>query len=100
MAQDLVRGWEASGEVGVVKPEVPTVAEAVAKIHAAVDARQDANLLIVARTDVMERHDTWSFTTRREIQRRLVTKGYYSGPAHGFIDGRTKKALDKLASRG
>lgn len=30
------------------------VAEAVAKIHAAVDARQDPNLLIVARTDVMD----------------------------------------------
>ena len=30
------------------------MAEAVAKIHAAVDARRDANLLIVARTDVMD----------------------------------------------
>jgi len=30
-ASDLVRGWEASGQVGVVKPDVPTVAEAVTK---------------------------------------------------------------------
>ena len=30
-ASDLVRGWEASGEVGVVKPAVPTIKEAVAK---------------------------------------------------------------------
>ncbi len=30
-ASDLVRGWEASGEVGVVKPDVPTVPAAVAK---------------------------------------------------------------------
>ena len=30
-ASDLVRGWEASGEVGVVKPEIPTVKEAVDK---------------------------------------------------------------------
>ena len=30
-ASDLVRGWEASGEVGVVKPDVPTVQDAVAK---------------------------------------------------------------------
>ena len=30
-ASDLVRGWEASGEIGVVKPEVPTVDEAVEK---------------------------------------------------------------------
>jgi integrase len=27
----LVRGWEASGEIGVVKPETPTVAEAIVK---------------------------------------------------------------------
>jgi integrase/recombinase XerD len=30
-ASDLVRGWEASGEIGVVKPEVPEVNEAVEK---------------------------------------------------------------------
>jgi site-specific recombinase XerD len=30
-ASDLVRGWEASGEIGVVKVEIPTVREAVAK---------------------------------------------------------------------
>lgn len=28
-AADLVRGWDASGEIGVVKPEIPTVREAV-----------------------------------------------------------------------
>ena len=30
-ASDVVRGWEASGEIGVVKPDIPTVAEAVDK---------------------------------------------------------------------
>lgn len=30
-ASDLVRGWDASGEIGVVRIEVPTVAEAVNK---------------------------------------------------------------------
>ena len=30
-ASDLVRGWEASGEIGVVKPDVPTPDEAVSK---------------------------------------------------------------------
>jgi site-specific recombinase XerD len=30
-ASDLVRGWEASGEIGVVKVEIPTVSEAVQK---------------------------------------------------------------------
>jgi len=31
-ASDLVRGWEASGQIAVIKPEVPTVKEAVAKL--------------------------------------------------------------------
>lgn len=30
-ASDLVRGWEASGQIGVVKPEIPTAREAVEK---------------------------------------------------------------------
>ena len=30
-ASDLVRGWEASGELGVVRPEIPSVSEAVEK---------------------------------------------------------------------
>jgi integrase/recombinase XerD len=30
-ASELVRGWEASGQIGVVKPEVPNVKEAVEK---------------------------------------------------------------------
>ncbi len=34
-ATDLVRAWEASGEIGVVKPEVPTIKEAVKKFLAA-----------------------------------------------------------------
>jgi integrase len=39
-ASDLVRGWEASGEIGVVKPEVPTVKEAVAKFIEDAKARK------------------------------------------------------------
>lgn len=39
-ASDLVRGWEASGEVGVVKPEVPTVKEAVTKFIEDAKARK------------------------------------------------------------
>jgi integrase len=30
-ASDLIRGWEASGQIGIVKPEVPTIKEAVSK---------------------------------------------------------------------
>ena len=50
-----------------------------------------------ARSDVMARPDTWSYSTRREIQRRLASKGLYDGPAHGFFDTRTRRALDRLA---
>lgn len=40
------------------------VAEAVAKIHAAVDARQDPDLLIVARTDVMDKQEAMDRAAR------------------------------------
>ena len=38
-ASDLVRGWEASGQLGVVRPDIPTVAEAVEKFLAYQRAR-------------------------------------------------------------
>src|SRR4051812_50117939 len=38
-ASDLVRGWEASGAIGVVKPEVPTVKEAGAEFFAEAGGR-------------------------------------------------------------
>jgi integrase len=38
-ASDLVHGWEASGEVGIVKPEIPTVSEAVTKFLQDAEAR-------------------------------------------------------------
>jgi hypothetical protein len=30
-ASDLIHGWDASGTIGVIKPEVPTVTEALEK---------------------------------------------------------------------
>jgi hypothetical protein len=45
-ASELVRGWEASGEVGVVKPEIPTVAEAVTKFIEDAIARHLAGVRI------------------------------------------------------
>lgn len=39
-AADLVRGWETSGQIGVVKAEVPTIREAVAKYLADAEARK------------------------------------------------------------
>ena len=38
-AADLVRGWEASGQIGVVRVETPTIKEAVAKYIADGEAR-------------------------------------------------------------
>lgn len=38
-AADVVRGWEASGEIGVVKPDVPTVAHAVSRFFEDATAR-------------------------------------------------------------
>jgi integrase len=39
-AADLVRGWEASGQVGVIKPEVPETADAVQRFLEDAQARQ------------------------------------------------------------
>src|ERR1022692_1672021 len=38
-AQDLVRGWEASGEVGVVQAEIPEIPEAVDRFFEDIKAR-------------------------------------------------------------
>jgi hypothetical protein len=38
-ATDLINGWTASGEIGVVKAEVPTVREAIAKFLIDCEAR-------------------------------------------------------------
>jgi integrase len=38
-ASELVRGWEASGVIGVVKPDVPTVSNAVTKFLGDAEAR-------------------------------------------------------------
>ena len=54
-ASDLVRGWEASGEVGVVKPEVPTVAEAVTKFMDDAKARHLATETIRKYQNLLER---------------------------------------------
>jgi hypothetical protein len=40
-ATDLVRNWEASGEIGVVKkPDIPTIAEGVEKFFTDLKAQQ------------------------------------------------------------
>ena len=54
-ASELVRGWEASGEVGVVKPEVPTVAEAVTKFIEDANARHLAGETVRKYKNLLER---------------------------------------------
>lgn len=51
-----------------------------------------------ARLDVRLKSRTWSYATRREIQRQLATQGLYAGPAHGVLDASTRKALDRYAA--
>ena len=36
---------------------------------------------------------SWSYATRRELQKQLAAKGLYKGLAHGFINDATRKAL-------
>ncbi len=66
-ASDLVRGWEASGQIGVVKPEVPTVATAVAKFLSDLEHGQKR------KSSTLQKH-------RNLLEKRLLpwcaTKGY------------------------
>ena len=54
-ATDLIRGWEASGLIGVVKAEIPTVAEAVTKFFAHATARQLSKSTISKQKNVLEK---------------------------------------------
>ncbi len=54
-ASELVRSWEASGTIGVVKPDLPTVAEAVTKFFADATARQLSKSTISKQKNVLEK---------------------------------------------
>lgn len=54
-ASDLVRGWEASGEIGVVKPEVPSVKKAVVKFIEDAKARKLAGDTVRKLQNLLER---------------------------------------------
>jgi integrase len=54
-ASELVRGWDASGTIGVVKPAVPTVKEAVQKFFADAQARQLSTSTISKQENVLEK---------------------------------------------
>src|SRR5205085_7099358 len=53
-ASDLVRGWEASGTVGVVKPDVPTVKEALDKFFQDAAARGLTEATIKKQKNILE----------------------------------------------
>ena len=42
---------------------------------------------------------TWTFATRRELQRLLAAKGVYRGGIHGFFNAETRKALVAIAQK-
>ena len=54
-ASDLVRSWDASGTIGVVKPEVPTVKEAVARFFADAEARKLSKSTVGKQKNVLEK---------------------------------------------
>lgn len=49
--------------------------------------------------DIRVRPDTWSYWTRRQIQKRLRRLGFYDGHSHGFFDSRTRIALEAFFTR-
>lgn len=54
-ASDLVRAWEASGTIGVVKPDIPTVKEAVRKFFEDAAARKLSSSTISKQKNVLEK---------------------------------------------
>ena len=75
-ANDLVRGWEASGEVGVIKPEVPTVAEAVTKFIDDATARHLAGETIRKYKNLLERRFIgWCESKGYRLLRQITVDG-------------------------
>lgn len=69
------------------------------------DPRQAASYLIASyragnkdpRLDVRRRPDVWSFATKRAIQQQLKAEGLYEGPAIGWMNVATRRAIDGIA---
>lgn len=49
------------------------------------------------RLDVARR--SWTFATKRALQRQLAAKGLYQGMIHGFFDSETRRALVQVAEQ-
>ncbi len=52
-----------------------------------------------ARDDVRLKRRHWTYWTKRQMQRQLTARGLYDGYVHGFMDGRTRIALEALAGQ-
>lgn len=44
-------------------------------------------------------NQSWTFATRRQIQKQLAAKGLYDGGIHGFFNSATRQALTAVAAR-
>lgn len=73
-ASDLVKGWEASGEIGVVRPEVPAVEEAVEKFIAYQRSRHLSDETIRKYKNLLGRRlvDWCAETGRRQLKQLRV----------------------------
>jgi hypothetical protein len=70
-AQERVRGWEASGQIGVVKNETPDIAEAVQKHVADAEAR-NLKVVKVGEQDAADSaHDATTSADKLQNRRRL-----------------------------
>ncbi len=71
-ASDLLRGWEASGEIGVIRPEIPSVREAVDKFIAYQRSRHLSDETIRKYENLLERRFlNWCAATGRHQLKQL-----------------------------
>ncbi len=88
-ASDLVREWEAAGETGVVKPDVPTLTEAVAKFLADARARHLGRATLRKYEHLLERRlipwadsQGWRLLKQLDVDRvRIFRNSWPDGPS-------------------
>lgn len=73
-AADLIRSWEASGEIGVVKPEIPTIPASVEKFMASIGSQNLSEETIRKYRYLLEdRFLEWCRTKKYKFLRQLGT---------------------------
>jgi site-specific recombinase XerD len=97
-AQERIRGWEASGQVGVVRSEIPTIKEAVDKHIADAEARNLQPESVKKIKDVIERRfldycSNQGFRSLRQLDvdavrefRNLLVKDYSANSARKRLE--------------